>query len=71
MPALSQKQQRLMAIAEHHPSEVSPKNRGVLKMSHQQLHDFASTPRKGLPNIVSKVSRKVLEVRSGSRKRKR
>lgn len=37
-----------MAIAEHHPDEVSAKNRGVLKMSHQQLHDFAST--KGLTN---------------------
>ena len=35
-----------MAIAEHHPSEVSKKNRGVLKMSHKQLHDFAAT--KGL-----------------------
>lgn len=32
-----------MAIAEHHPSQVSKKNRGVLKMSHKQLHDFAST----------------------------
>lgn len=38
-----------MAIAEHHPSEVSAKNRGVLKMSHQQLHDFASTSEKHLP----------------------
>ena len=43
MPATSQKQRQLMAIAEHHPSKVSKKNRGVLKMSHKQLHDFAST----------------------------
>jgi hypothetical protein len=35
-----------MAIAEHDPSKVSKKNRGVLKMSHKQLHDFAAT--KGL-----------------------
>lgn len=49
MPAVSQAQQRLMAMAEHDPAEVSPKNRGVLQMSHQQLHDFAATPRSSLP----------------------
>lgn len=49
MPAKSKAQRELMAIAEHHPSEVSAKNRGVLKMSHQQLHDFASTKEKSLP----------------------
>lgn len=37
-----------MAIAEHNPSAVSKKNRGVLSMSKGQLHDFAST--KGLSN---------------------
>ena len=45
----SKAQRELMGLAEHHPSEVSAKNRGVLKMSHEQLHDFASTPEKGLP----------------------
>lgn len=38
-----------MAVAEHNPSAVSKKNRGVLKMSGQQLHDYASTKRNGLP----------------------
>lgn len=46
MPATSIKQQRLMAIAEHNPNKVSAKNKGVLKMSKGQLHDFAAT--KGL-----------------------
>jgi hypothetical protein len=46
MPATSEKQRQLMAIAEHHPEKVQKKNRGVLKMSHSQLHDYAST--KGL-----------------------
>jgi hypothetical protein len=46
MPAVDEPQRELMAIAEHHPEQVRPENRGVLKMSHQQLHDFAST--KGL-----------------------
>lgn len=49
MPAVSRKQQQLMAIAEHNPSKIKPENRGVLKMSHQQLHDFAST--KGLKGV--------------------
>lgn len=48
MPARSVAQRQLMAIAEHHPSEVSAKNREVLKMSHTQLHEFADT--KGLKN---------------------
>jgi hypothetical protein len=42
MPAVSEKQRRLMAMAEHNPGMVSKKNRGVLRMSHQQLHDFAA-----------------------------
>ena len=44
MPAVSEKQRRLFAIAEHHPEELKSKNKGILKMSHQQLHDFAATP---------------------------
>jgi hypothetical protein len=43
MPAVSDKQRKLMALAEHNPSAVSKKNRGVLSMTHKQLHDFAST----------------------------
>jgi hypothetical protein len=54
MPAKSKAQRELMAIAEHHPGEVSGKNRGILKMSHQQLHDFASTKQTGLPEHIKK-----------------
>lgn len=43
MPAVSDKQRKLMALAEHHPDQVSAKNRGVLSMSQGQLHDFAAT----------------------------
>lgn len=52
MPAVSKKQQEAMAIAEHEPDKLNPANRGLLKMSHQQLHDFASTSRKSLPESV-------------------
>lgn len=56
MPATSQAQQEAMAIAEYHPEKLKGKNRGLLKMTHKQLHDFASTPRKGLPKKVGKRS---------------
>jgi hypothetical protein len=46
MPAKSEKQRELMAIAEHHPEKIYKKNKGVTKMSHKQLHEFAAT--KGL-----------------------
>ena len=49
MPAVSKKQRRLMAIAEHNPKAVYAKNKGVLGMSKKQLGDFASTKEKGLP----------------------
>ena len=54
MPAKSKSQRRLMAIAEHSPSKVRGKNRGVLKMSKKQLRDYASTSEKGLPKKVRK-----------------
>lgn len=52
MPSVSRAQQTAMAIAEKHPEKLNKANRGLLKMSHQQLHDFASTPRTGLPSYV-------------------
>ena len=44
MPAVSPNQRIAAAIAEHNPAKLNPANRGMLSMSHQQLHDFASTP---------------------------
>jgi len=67
MPSVSVAQRRLMALAEHHPSQVSAKNRGVLKMSHQQLHDFASTKESKLPQSVSKASKKIQTARRSKR----
>ena len=54
MPAVSVAQSTAMAIAEHHPEELNPANKGLAKMSHKDLHDFASTPEKGLPEHVHK-----------------
>lgn len=41
-PAVSEKQRIAMAIAEHEPEKLYKRNRGMKKMSHKQLHDFAS-----------------------------
>lgn len=49
MPAVSKKQQIAMAIAEHEPDKLYPRNAGLKKMSHSQLHDFAATKRSTLP----------------------
>jgi hypothetical protein len=49
MPSVSKKQQQVMAIAEHAPGKLYQRNRGLLGMSHEQLHDFAATPTDGLP----------------------
>lgn len=54
MPSTSRAQQMAMAIAEHNPKKLYKKNRGLLKMTHQQLHEFASTARKSLPYKVKK-----------------
>ena len=54
MPAVSEKQKKAMAIAEHNPSKLHKKNKGMLSMSHKQLHDFAAT--KGLKKPMKHAS---------------
>jgi hypothetical protein len=46
MPAESQKQQRFFGYLYAHPEEAE--KRGI-NMTHEQIRDFAATPRKGLP----------------------
>ena len=54
MPAKSEKQQQMMAIALYHPEKLKKKNRNVLRMSKKALKEFASTPR----NILAKRKKK-------------
>jgi hypothetical protein len=54
MPAHSKAQRRAMAIAEHAPEKLYAKDKGLLKMTKKQLHDFASTKEKRLPEKVKK-----------------
>jgi hypothetical protein len=46
-----------MAIAEHSPEKLYARNAGLKRMTLKQLHDFASTKRKGLPKRVKKGKR--------------
>ena len=43
MPAKSVAQRALFAIAERHPDQLYAKNKGLAKLPHQTLHDFAAT----------------------------
>lgn len=54
MPAVSKDQRVATAIAEHHPGQLYARNKGLLKMTKSQLHDFAATKEKGLPKRVSR-----------------
>jgi hypothetical protein len=64
MPAKSEAQRRLFAIAEHHPDQLFDKNKKILgSMSKGQMHDFASTKEKGLPKHVSTEKPDVDEVK--------
>jgi hypothetical protein len=56
MPAKSEAQQKATAIAEHDPRKLYKRNRSLLKMTHEQLHDFAATPTKNLPQKKKKES---------------
>jgi len=50
--SVSKAQQQAMAIAENQPSKLYARNRGLLKMSRKELHGFASTTTKNLPERV-------------------
>lgn len=54
MPSKSKAQRTAAAIAEHEPSKLYARNRNMLGMSKEQLHDFAATKSKGLPAKAAK-----------------
>ena len=62
MPAKSRAQRDAMSIAEHEPSKLYARNKGLAKMSKKDLHDFASTKEKGLPKKVGRHSREDREL---------
>lgn len=65
MPAVSKAQRVVMAIAEHHPDELYARNKGAAEMAHSQLHDFADTSEKHLPQHVHASYKLAHEARHG------
>lgn len=65
MPSVSKKQRRFMAMVEHMPeSELTGKaEEAKSSMTHKQLHDFAATSEKNLPNRSKKHSARSKRVR--------
>jgi hypothetical protein len=53
-----------MAIALHNPGKLYKRNQGLRQMSDEQLDEYASTKRKGLP----KYSEHVKKVMRGGKK---
>lgn len=52
MPAKSKAMRQAAAIAEHHPEDLYERNKGLASMTKEELHKYASTPEKGLPEHV-------------------
>lgn len=65
MPAQSKNQRIAIAIAEHSPEKLYSRNKGLLSMSKENQHDFASTKESGLP---TKVGTKVKQRMPGIKK---
>lgn len=56
MPATSKAQRRFFGMLEHNPGMA--KKRGI-NMTHEQMHDFAATKEKGLPQYAKSKKRKM------------
>lgn len=54
-----------MQIAEHAPEKLYARNRGVLGMTHSQLHDFSVGSEKGKPEYAPKKKRGIKHIQLG------
>ena len=54
MPAKSKSQRAAAAIALHNPGKLYKRNAGLLKMGVGDLHKYAATKEKGLPERKKK-----------------
>jgi hypothetical protein len=57
MPAKSKAQQRLFAIAKHHPEQLYARNKAVAQAPASVKEEFASTKVKGKPQHVKRQNR--------------
>ena len=58
MPAKSKAMRKAAAIAMHHPDQLHVKNRGLARMSLEQLAHYASTPERRLPAHVKEAKKR-------------
>ena len=58
MPSVSRKQRKATVIALKHPEKLFKRNWGLLSMTQEQLHEFASKKEKGLPLKKKKRKKK-------------
>jgi hypothetical protein len=70
MPAPSRAMQQAAAIAKHHPEKLHKENRSLLKMTDEQLEEYASTPHEGLPKHAGDRI-PLSELMKGRKKRKK
>jgi hypothetical protein len=56
MPAVSKDQGRFFRWAEHNPDQAKAEGKAT-GMTTSQMHDFAVTPEKGLPNKVGALTK--------------
>lgn len=56
MPAVSKAQGRFFRWAEHNPAQAKAEGKAT-GMTKSQMHDFAVTPEKGLPETVGALTR--------------
>lgn len=52
MPSKTEKQRITAVIAEHQPDKLYKRNKGMLKMSKEQLSEFARKSTKGSPEFT-------------------
>ena len=57
MPATSKKQSRFFRWAEHNPGQAKAEGKYPTGMSKSDMHDFAATPDKGLPEKAGPLTR--------------
>ncbi len=59
MPSVSRAERIAAAIAEHDPSKLYARNKAMLQMNQGELHDYAATPEKALPEHVKTTRAKL------------
>ena len=66
----SEKQRKMMAIAEHEPGKLFKRNKGVLSMGKSKLHEFSSSTVKK-SSLANELTHRATEGQKMLRRRRR